>query len=105
MPRSWAKPCRSRRELPSSAWRRPNERDRLRRSTGWRHKPDKGGRNMASNGEIHPSYLYLGLAGETGRGRVVHSGLFRLVDGNDEWEPLLRGLPEMSEVRALAVHP
>src|SRR6202047_5224988 len=53
----------------------------------------------------HASYLYVGLAGETGRGRVVHSGLFRLADGNDEWEPLLRGLPEMSEVRALAVHP
>ena len=53
----------------------------------------------------HASYLYLGLAGETGRGRVVHSGLFRLADGSDEWETLQVGLPEMSEVRALAVHP
>ena len=31
------------------------------------------------------SYVYLGLAGETGRGRVVQSGLFRLTDGSDEW--------------------
>ena len=60
---------------------------------------------MSSNGDNHPSYLYLGLAGETGRGRVVHSGLFRLADGSGEWEPLERGLPEMPAVRALAVHP
>jgi photosystem II stability/assembly factor-like uncharacterized protein len=51
------------------------------------------------------SYLYLGLAGETGRGRVVHSGLFRLADGSGAWEPSHRGLPEMPAVRALAVHP
>jgi photosystem II stability/assembly factor-like uncharacterized protein len=57
---------------------------------------------MASNGN---SYLYLGLAGETGRGRVVHSGLFRLADGSGEWQALERGLPEMPAVRALAVHP
>src|ERR1700730_9682524 len=51
------------------------------------------------------SYIYLGLAGETGAGRVVHSGLFRLADGSEEWEPLQQGLPEMPAVRALAVHP
>jgi photosystem II stability/assembly factor-like uncharacterized protein len=51
------------------------------------------------------SYVYLGLAGETGRGRVVHSGLFRLTDGSDEWQVLQRGLPEAPAVRALAVHP
>src|SRR6266446_9257066 len=60
---------------------------------------------MTSNGENKPSYLYLGLAGETGRGRVVHSGLFRLADGSGEWEALARGLPEEPAVRALAVHP
>jgi photosystem II stability/assembly factor-like uncharacterized protein len=61
---------------------------------------------MSSNGDdSHPSYLYLGLAGETGRGRVVHSGLLRLADGSDEWERLERGLPDMPAVRALAVHP
>src|SRR5437868_6117174 len=59
---------------------------------------------MAKNGN-GKSYLYLGLAGETGRGRVVHSGMFRLADGSGEWEALERGLPEMPAVRALAVHP
>jgi photosystem II stability/assembly factor-like uncharacterized protein len=51
------------------------------------------------------SYIYIGLAGETGRGRIVHSGLYRMAEGDDEWEPLQRGLPEMPAVRALAVHP
>jgi hypothetical protein len=61
---------------------------------------------MTSNGaNTQPSYVYLGLAGETGRGRVVDWGLFRMADGTDEWEPLQRGLPEMPAVRALAVHP
>ena len=61
---------------------------------------------MTSNGKNEQaSYIYLGLAGETGRGRVVDSGLFRMADGNDEWEPLARGLPDMPAVRALAVHP
>ncbi len=61
---------------------------------------------MQSNGaNDRASYIYLGLAGETGRGRVVDSGLFRMADGGDEWEPLQRGLPEMPAVRALAVHP
>ena len=52
-----------------------------------------------------PSNLYLGLAGETGPGRVVHSGFFRLPDGGNEWEALQRGLPQGPAVRALAVHP
>jgi Sortilin, neurotensin receptor 3,/Photosynthesis system II assembly factor YCF48 len=51
------------------------------------------------------SYLYIGLAGETGRGRVVHSGLFRLADGSTEWQAIEQGLPEMPAIRALAVHP
>jgi Sortilin, neurotensin receptor 3, len=51
------------------------------------------------------SYLYLGLAGETRSNRLVQSGLYRLTDGSDEWEPLQRGLPEAPAVRALAVHP
>ena len=58
---------------------------------------------MASDNQ--KSYIYLGLAGETGRGRVVHSGLHRLADGSDEWQALQRGLPEAPAVRALAVHP
>jgi len=78
--------------------KRPNE-DRLR------HNRAEAGDPMTSNGENKPSYLYLGLAGETGRGRVVHSGLFRLADGSGEWQAIERGLPEMPAVRALAVHP
>ena len=57
---------------------------------------------MTSN---QASYIYVGLAGETGPGRVVHSGLFRLADGSDEWERCSSGLPEAPAVRALAVHP
>src|SRR5260370_22980812 len=61
---------------------------------------------MASDGRNNQgSYLYLGLAGETGPGRAVHTGLCRLADGSDEWELLQRGLPEAPAVRALAVHP
>lgn len=51
------------------------------------------------------SYIYLGLAGETGRGRVVQSGLYRMADGSGAWEELRLGLPDAPAVRALAVHP
>ena len=61
---------------------------------------------MQSNGaNDRASCIYLGLAGETGRGRVVDSGLFRMADSGGEWEALQRGLPEKPAVRALAVHP
>ena len=47
---------------------------------------------MATNGTRNQkSYLYLGLAGETGRGRVVQTGVFRLADESEEWEPLQGG--------------
>ena len=49
--------------------------------------------------------IYLGLAGETAPGRAVHSGLFRMADSSNEWEPLQRGLPEAPAVRDLVVHP
>src|ERR1051326_5152776 len=52
-----------------------------------------------------PSFVYLGLAGETGPGRPAHFRLFRLKDGANEWEALQNGLPERPAVRALAVHP
>jgi photosystem II stability/assembly factor-like uncharacterized protein len=51
------------------------------------------------------SYVYAGLAGETTPGRIVKSGLYRLADGEEEWEMLTRGLPEAPAIRALAVHP
>ena len=61
---------------------------------------------MATGGmDTQTTYVYAGLAGETGRGRVVHSGLYRLADGSKEWQPLERGLPAAPEIRALAVHP
>ena len=51
------------------------------------------------------AYIYVGLAGETGRGRDVHSGLHRMRDGDNEWQPAQRGLPDSPAVRAIAVHP
>ena len=61
---------------------------------------------MATNGKNDQrSFIYLGLAGETGRGREVHSGLYRLADGSDEWQPMHAGLPDAPAIRALAVHP
>src|SRR6516164_4353005 len=63
---------------------------------------DRGGDAMTSEAR---SYTYLGLAGETAGGRVVHTGLYRLADGGEEWEALANGLPEAPAVRALAIHP
>src|ERR1700722_13641434 len=74
--------------------------DRRRR----RDKHHRESMRMATN-SANGSYVYLGLAGETGRGRVVQSGLYRMADGGDEWEALHHGLPEAPAVRALAVHP
>src|SRR5579859_3106574 len=51
------------------------------------------------------SHIYVGFAGETGRGRDVHSGLFRMTEGGNEWQAIQRGLPEAPAIRALAVHP
>ena len=34
------------------------------------------------------SHIYVGLAGETGRGREVHSGLFRMTEGGNEWQAI-----------------
>ena len=51
------------------------------------------------------SYVYVGLAGETAPGRVVKSGLYRMSEGDEEWERLTNGLPGDPAFRALAVHP
>ncbi len=51
------------------------------------------------------SYVYVGLAGETAPGRPIQSGLYRMAEGDDQWESLTDGLPETPAVRALAVHP
>jgi photosystem II stability/assembly factor-like uncharacterized protein len=60
---------------------------------------------MMATGGTNGSYTYLGLAGETGRGRKVQSGLYRMADGGGEWEVMRNGLPDAPAVRALAVHP
>ena len=52
-----------------------------------------------------PSYVYVGLAGETAPGRPVNSGLYRMAAGDDRWELVTRGLPEAPAVRAIATHP
>ena len=51
------------------------------------------------------SYIYVGLAGETGRGRDVHSGLYRMGNGDSEWQPVQHGLPDAPAIRAITVHP
>ena len=38
---------------------------------------------MASN---QTSYVYVGLAGETAPGRTMQSGLYRMAEGDTEWE-------------------
>jgi photosystem II stability/assembly factor-like uncharacterized protein len=58
-----------------------------------------------SDGSNRPSYLFIGLAGETNLDLPIHSGFYRMADGANEWEALKRGLPEKPEIRALAVHP
>src|SRR5262245_34340495 len=47
----------------------------------------------------------VGLAGETGTGRTVKSGLYRMAVGDDRWELATRGLPEAPAIRAIAPHP
>ncbi len=51
------------------------------------------------------SYVYVGLAGETGAGRTVQSGLYRMAVGDNSWELATRGLPEAPAIRAIAAHP
>lgn len=50
-------------------------------------------------------YVYAGLAGETAPGRPVQSGLYRLADGDSQWQIMNNGLPEAPAIRAIAVHP
>ena len=53
----------------------------------------------------HKTYVYAGIAGETAPGRMVMSGLYRMVDGEEGWDLLTNGLPETPAIRAIAVHP
>ena len=36
---------------------------------------------------------------------MVKSGLYRMTEGDWEWESLANGLPEEPAIRAIAVHP
>jgi photosystem II stability/assembly factor-like uncharacterized protein len=51
------------------------------------------------------SFVYVGLAGDTGPGHPVQSGLYRSRSGESRWEPIGDGLPSAPEVRAIAVDP
>jgi len=51
------------------------------------------------------AYVYVGLAGETAPGRVVQSGVYRMREGDQEWELLTNGMPDSPSVRGLAIHP
>ena len=53
----------------------------------------------------HPSYAYVGLAGETAPGRPVKSGLYRMVNGDGNWDLATNGLPQNPAIRAITVHP
>ena len=52
------------------------------------------------------SYIYAGAAHWTSAGDTMNpGGLFRRAVGDDHWQALTNGMPESSEVRAIAVHP
>jgi photosystem II stability/assembly factor-like uncharacterized protein len=48
------------------------------------------------------SHVYVGAARLT---ESTRGGIFRRAVGGDRWEPLTKGLPEVTHVQAIAVHP
>ena len=42
-------------------------------------------------GTSNKSYVYVGMGGETAAGRIVDTGLYRMNEGDDDWEALTRG--------------
>ncbi len=51
-------------------------------------------------------YVYAGAAPFSGASDTTQpGGLFRLAVGENEWRPLDKGLPDRTEVRAIAIHP
>ena len=51
-------------------------------------------------------YVYAGAAPFSGASDTTQpGGLFRLAVGENEWQPLDQGLPDRTEVRAIAIHP
>ena len=51
------------------------------------------------------TYLYAGLAGDTGPGHVRQTGLYRSRDGAGPWELVGKGIDPAPEVRAIATDP
>jgi photosystem II stability/assembly factor-like uncharacterized protein len=63
------------------------------------------GKSSPKKSGSRPSYVYVGLAGETAPGRVVKSGLYRMAEDDGGWQSLTRGLPKAPAIRAIAIHP
>ena len=51
----------------------------------------------------HRTYVYIGLAGEGEN--IAEGGMYRRLDGEDEWQSIANGLPSNPQVRALLIHP
>ncbi len=51
----------------------------------------------------HKTHVYVGLAGEGDN--IAEGGMYRLAEGDDDWQSIARGLPARPQVRALLVHP
>ena len=51
----------------------------------------------------HRTYVYIGLGGEGDY--IGEGGLVRRADGDEEWADISKGLPDNSQVRALAIRP
>jgi photosystem II stability/assembly factor-like uncharacterized protein len=59
----------------------------------------------SSTSSNRSSHVYAGLAGETGPGRVIKSGLYRMTNDEGDWELLTNGFPDAPAIRAIAAHP
>jgi photosystem II stability/assembly factor-like uncharacterized protein len=51
------------------------------------------------------TYVYIGLAGDTGPGEATSAGLYRRRNGNGAWEPIGQTLTPAPQVRAIATDP
>jgi photosystem II stability/assembly factor-like uncharacterized protein len=52
-----------------------------------------------------PSFAYIGLAGDTGPGKPISTGLYRSEGGQAPWERIDAGIQPAPQVRAIAVDP
>ena len=49
-----------------------------------------------------PSHVYIGAARSSSK---TLGGIFRRADGDDRWTHLTTGLPEVTHVQAIIIHP